>query len=158
MHKDYTLADQAHGVCPICLSPAEIDCGCEKKKSIVPKRLLRTYPAGLLAIDEQGAMLEIRKLRRRADLLIGYKKIAMSLCRQKKKLEKDLVVCKHENKLLKNLDLLKKNENLIKGWKNLRNQLQSHLNNGTTLTILDILNMMADIETEIWGCENESKL
>jgi hypothetical protein len=32
-HPDYTLADQAHGVCPICLAPAEIDCDCEREKS-----------------------------------------------------------------------------------------------------------------------------
>jgi hypothetical protein len=30
-HKDYTLADQAHGVCPYCLGSAEMDCECERK-------------------------------------------------------------------------------------------------------------------------------
>ena len=31
-HPDYTLADQAHGVCPYCLAPVEVDCDCEKER------------------------------------------------------------------------------------------------------------------------------
>ena len=36
-HPDYTLADQARGVCPYCLSSAEISCKCNKrdKKKII---------------------------------------------------------------------------------------------------------------------------
>jgi hypothetical protein len=67
-HKDYTLTDQAHGVCHICLAPAEVECDCELDEEIKAyyKKQLKSFLNSPRKVKERfvGWMRAINELEK----------------------------------------------------------------------------------------------
>jgi hypothetical protein len=83
-------------------------------------------------------MNEVQRLRRERDLLIGYKKISLSLARQNQKLKKDNFILQSENDRLKDLKLLEMNEIVLKTYRKVQVLLMMKINEKHELRYEDI--------------------